>query len=356
MNTSLTIFGRAVAGLCAMSFAFFSGIADAQSTAKKKKTVTKKRAKAPAAQVIPAYVGHPLAIGFINEMVNDHQFDRKQLETLFSSIKRNDRVIELMDAPLRRPAMWHEYIPRFMSDERINNGVAYAKQNAEVLRRAETEFGVPKEIIVAIIGVETFYGRITGGFNVLDALATLAFDYPRRAEFFRGELKNFLLLNRASPNVTLFAKGSFAGAMGFPQFMPGSYRDFALDYNNDARTDLWGSPDDIIGSVANYFVKHGWLPGQPVWSALNGFAANQLPPIEGGMSAKQTVGALRALGVPTTASVNDNTDAAILMLEEQDAMKYFVAYNNWFVITRYNRSRLYASSVYTLAEAIRARL
>ncbi len=323
--------------------------------ASKKAKKTQKAQKIPSAQIAPGYDQHPLGKAFIEEMTREHGFDAAQLNALFSEVRRNDRVIELMDAPVRRPAQWFEYVPRFMTEDRINEGVAFARNHAALLAHAEIQYGVPAHIIAAIIGVETFYGRITGNFSVIDALATLAFDYPRRADFFRGELKHFLLLNRARPNVALTAKGSYAGAMGLPQFMPGSYANYAVDFDNDSRIDLWGSPADIIGSVANYFVKHGWQPGQPVWTPLLGAEANSLPAIDGGLSLRQPISSFRGLGLPVPAGVPDASEASVLLLEENDGPRYFLAYHNWYVITRYNRSRLYASAVWTLAEAIQKR-
>ncbi len=341
--------------LALLAFSFASATSEAAPQGKKQKPrakVTKKMTP----PVTPAYATHPDAQAFIAELVREHGFEAGALSALFAKVRRNDRVIELMDAPLRRPAMWFEYIPRFTTEERVVAGVAFAREHKALLQKAEAKYGVPANIIVSIIGVETFYGRVTGGFSVLDALATLAFDYPRRADFFRGELKSFLLLNRTTPNVALDAKGSYAGAMGLPQFMPGSYRNYAVDFDGDGRTDLWGSAADIIGSVAEYFVRHGWQPGQPVWSELLGIDAAKLPAIDGGLSLRQPVKSFVENGIPAAQNVDLASEASVLLLEERDAARYYLAYNNWYVITRYNRSRLYASAVWTLAEEIRVRL
>ncbi len=353
MNNRST-FSKLVA--CAIAFAFTLAASGSEAAPAKKKQ--KKRAnvtKKTAAPLTPGYAAHPAVQAFIAEMVREHGFEANALNTLFAKVRRNDRVIELMDAPMRKPAMWFEYIPRFTTEERIAAGVAFAREHKVLLQKAEAKYGVPSNIIVSIIGVETFYGRVTGGFSVLDALATLAFDYPRRADFFRGELKSFLLLNKSTPNVSLEAKGSYAGAMGLPQFMPGSYRNYAVDFDEDGRVDLWGSAADIIGSVGEYFVRHGWQSGQPVWSEITGFDTAKLPPIDGGLSLRQPVRAFAELGLPAAAGVDVASEAAVLLLEERDGPRYYLAYNNWYVITRYNRSRLYASAVWTLAEAIRMR-
>ena len=182
----------------------------------------------------------------------------------FAAARFQPRIVEAMQRPILEPPKWFEYAPRFLSQARIDGGVLYWNAHARDLARAEERFGVPAEIIVAIIGVETYYGRNTGTHRALDALSTLAFDYPRRATFFRGELREFLLLVREQRVDPLVPKGSFAGALGVPQFMPGSYREFAVDFDGDGRIDLWTSAPDIIGSVGNYLARHDWQRGQPV--------------------------------------------------------------------------------------------
>jgi membrane-bound lytic murein transglycosylase B len=344
-----------VCAALALSFSAMSLTSEAAPQRKIKKPPAKTAKKKATAPLGPAYATHPDAQAFIAEMVREHGFDAAQLNALFSNVRRNDRVIELMDAPIRKPAMWFEYVPRFTTEERVQAGVAFARTHHALLQSAEEKYGVPSHVIVAIIGVETFFGRVTGGFSVLDALATLAFDYPRRADFFRGELKNFLLLNRTTPSVALEAKGSYAGAMGLPQFMPGSYKNYAVDFDGDGRIDLWNSPADIIGSVGEYFVRHGWQRGQPVWSELPNVDPSKLPAIDGGLSLRQPVRAFAEMGIPAAQNVDSSSEASILLLEERDGPRHYLAYNNWYVITRYNRSRLYASAVWTLAETIRIR-
>ncbi len=229
--------------------------------------------------------------------------------------------------------------------------------------RAQNEFGVPAEIIVAIIGVETYYGRNAGSYRVIDSLATLAFDYPRRASFFRGELKEFLLLAHEQGFSPLLPKGSFAGAMGLPQFMPGSYRRFAIDFDGDGRVDLWRSNADVIGSIANYFVRHDWQPGQPVLSPADVAPEMRdaaLRRLDGGISERRTLAAWEADGVvarsmPAEAAVEP---VGLLLLEEddgatQDSVSLWIAYPNFYVITRYNKSRLYAAAVWALAQRLR---
>ena len=268
-----------------------------------------------------------------------------------------------MDRPLLEPPKWHVYARSFLAPERVAAGVAYWNAHQEDLARAEERYGVPAEIVVAILGVETFYGRNAGGYRVLDALTTLAFDYPRRAAFFRGELKQFLLLARELGMSPLAAKGSFAGAMGVPQFMPGSYRSYAVDFDGNGHPDLWRSPADIVGSVANYLARHDWQPGGPVLLPAAIAAESRdvaLRKLDGGLSERRAADAWAADGVtmadPSAATVDD--PVGLLLLEEStdgvESASYWIACNNFYVLTRYNRSRLYAAAVFELAQAIKA--
>src|SRR5512141_2372714 len=218
-------------------------------------------AAAPAA---PTYADRADVRAFIAELVSEQGFDAKALRAMFAAARFQPQIVAAMQRPLLEPPKWYEYAPQFLSPARIDGGVAFWDAHADALERAERVYGVPPEIVVAIIGVETFYGRNTGRHRVLDALCTLAFDYPRRAPFFRGELKSFLLLCRDLGVPAVKPTGSFAGAIGLPQFMPGSYRNYAVDFDGDGHADLWGSADDTIGSVANFLARHDWAPGQPV--------------------------------------------------------------------------------------------
>jgi membrane-bound lytic murein transglycosylase B len=268
-----------------------------------------------------------------------------------------------MERPVLAPPKWYEYAPPVLAPARVAGGVAYWNAHAHELARAETQYGVPAEIVVAIIGVETFYGRVTGRYRALDALTTLAFDYPRRAAFFRGELKQFLILARELGVSPLAPKGSYAGALGVPQFMPGSYRSYAVDFDGNGRPDLWGSAPDIVGSVANFLARHDWQPGQPVLlpAALADESRDQvLRRLDGGISERRAVAAWAADGV-TIAEPPDGLAAdpvGVLLLEENptsgQSASFWIACNNFYVLTRYNRSRLYATAVWELAKAIRA--
>jgi membrane-bound lytic murein transglycosylase B len=317
-------------------------------------------AKAPK-QSPAGYAGRADVKAFIDELVRDNGFDRASLVRTFAQARRQPKIIAAMQRPLLEPPKWYEYAPMFLTPARIDGGVAYWNEHAQELSAAERTFGVPAEIIVAIIGVETFYGRNTGGHRALDALTTLAFDYPRRGAFFRGELKHFLLLARELHVPPAALKGSFAGALGEPQFMPGSYRNFAVDFDNDGRVDLWNDGADIVASVANFLARHDWQRDQPVLLpaalAADGREA-VLRRLDGGLSERRALDAWANDGVTTQAPAGLAPDpVGLLLLEEKSAngddASYWIACNNFYVITRYNRSRLYAAAVFELANAIR---
>ena len=300
---------------------------------------------------------------FAAEVAAETGMDPRALERWLAAARFQPKIVAAMDRPLLMPPKWFEYAPPFLSAERIEGGVKFWRANADALARAEARFGVPSEIIVSIIGVETFYGRVTGSFRVIDALATLAFDYPRRAPFFRGELKEFVVLAQEQGVSPLSPKGSFAGAMGLPQFMPGSYRRYAIDFDGDGRADLWSSPADVIGSVAHYLARHDWLPGQPV--LLPAVVAPEardtvLRRVDGGISERRPLTSWAADGVAPMHVPSDISaePVGLLLLEEnaggEAATSLWIACPNFYVITRYNRSRLYASAVWALAERIRA--
>ncbi len=300
---------------------------------------------------------------FIDEMVDAQGFERADLVRWLGQARYQPRIVAAMQRPIVAPPKWYEYAPGLLGAARIDGGVAFYRSHAEALERAEREYGVPAEVIVAIIGIETFYGRNVGSHRVLDALATLAFDYPRRGAYFRGELREFLLLARAEGFSPLVPKGSFAGAIGVPQFMPGSVRRYAIDFDHDGHVDLWNSADDAIGSVANYLARHDWLRGQPialpaVIDAQNLDAA--LARLDGGISERRALGAWNRDGVSAAGAPDDLAadPVALLLLEEAPApdatASYWIACPNFFVITRYNKSRLYAAAVWRLAEAVRA--
>jgi peptidoglycan lytic transglycosylase B len=321
---------------------------------------SRKTATAPAS----GYAQRDDVRAFIAELAREHGFSRATLARWFADVRYQPKIVEAMQRPLLEPPKWYEYAPQFLSRARIDEGVAFWRAHEAALARAEAQFGVPPQIVVAIIGVETFYGRYAGNYRIIDALSTLAFDYPRRATFFRGELREFLLLARSERFSPLVPKGSFAGALGVPQFMPGSVRRYAVDFDGDGHVDLWRSDEDAIGSVANYLARHDWLRGQPVWSPATIAPAqldSALARLDGGISERRPLAAWNADGVAAERLPDPMAaePVGLLALEEppqasNDALRLWIAFPNFYVITRYNKSRLYAAAVTSLAEALAA--
>jgi membrane-bound lytic murein transglycosylase B len=288
--------------------------------------------------------------GFIDDMVREHAFERTRLMRLFEEAKTREDIL----AAIARPAEakpWHDYRPIFVTDDRIRGGVAFWREHAEALAAAEREFGVPPHVIVAIIGVETRYGRHTGRYRVLDALATLAFDYPPRSDFFRGQLSQYLLMAREEGIDPRELTGSYAGAMGQPQFMPSSFRHFAVDFDGDGRRDLWRNPVDVIGSVANYFHMHGWRPNAPVVHPIADHAERLDTLASTRLETTVSAAELPDLGEATALAPDEKV--SVVRLDGKQGPEYWLARHNYYVITRYNRSLLYAMAVHQLGEAIR---
>jgi membrane-bound lytic murein transglycosylase B len=300
------------------------------------------------------YSSRPDVTQFIDEMAQKHGFVRPELQAVFSRARRQNSVLRAMQAPAESPRRsWQAYRSLFLNPQRIEAGARFRAANAEVLARASAMYGVPEEIIAAIIGVETVYGRNVGTYRVIDALATLAFDFPARSEYFRSELEQFLLHAREE-NLDVFAtRGSYAGAIGIPQFMPGTYRRFAVDFDGDGHRDLRGSVADAIGSVANFLKEHGWQTGRPIAAraAVTGDAYRPL--LDGGVKPAFRLGDLAAVGVNVTEAVDPDEPCALVELETPgQPAEYWAAFENFFVITRYNRSALYATAVLQLARAL----
>ena len=290
---------------------------------------------------------------FIQDMVRKHQFSDESLRRMFAKVEPNPAVISAITAPFTaRP--WHEFRSRNVDAVRINGGVKFWREHAATLARARREFGVPEEIIVATIGVESIYGRRTGGYGVLEALTMLAFNYPPRAELFRSELEHFLLLAREARLDATRVKGSFAGAIGIPQFLPSSYRRYAVDFDGDGRRDLVSSPADAIGSVANYYRAHGWREGQiiAVPAAVGTDGVAEL--LELGIKPRLNVGELKRRGVSPAEPLEEDPAAALFVVESETGPSYWLGLNNFYVITRYNRSVNYALAVRELARELRA--
>ncbi|MFZ1491889.1 MAG: lytic murein transglycosylase B [Candidatus Competibacter denitrificans] len=304
--------------------------------------------------------GQPLASrsdvqAFIRAMAAEHGFNATSLRATFARAHSQPSIIAAMSKPAEGKP-WHAYRSIFINSKRIQGGVEFWRANAAALARAEQVYGVPPEYVIAIIGVETQYGGNMGKYRVLEALATLAFDYPRRAAYFRKELENFLLLARAEGIDPLAPRGSYAGAMGYGQFMPSSFRSYAVDFDGDGHRDIWRNPRDAIGSVANYFRKNGWRPGEPVASPASISGDRYAALVSRQLNQpRSSVASLRNQGVAPRDSISDGQSAMLLEFQGIDGPEYWLGFDNFYAITRYNRSQLYALAVHQLSQEIRAR-
>ena len=290
---------------------------------------------------------------FISEMVKEHGFDAKELRNILSQAEKKQTILDAISRPAESKP-WHEYRPIFMTESRIREGVKFWKKNEAILAAAEKKYGVPATIITAIIGVETRYGRFRGSYRVIDALSTLTFAYPKRAKFFRGQLKEFLIMTREEKMDPLKPLGSYAGAMGQPQFIPSSFRSYAIDFDGDGKRDLWDNMDDIIGSVANYFSRHHWRTGESIITRakVNGKAPESL--LENGYKPSFKAATLKNHKIEAADDIPADQKVALVALEQKRGHEYWIGFHNFYVITRYNHSPLYAMAVYQLSEAIRS--
>jgi membrane-bound lytic murein transglycosylase B len=290
----------------------------------------------------------------MDELVSDYGFSSEELLGIFRSAEKQQSILDAISRPAEKTKPWFEYREIFLTDRREREGIEFFREHRETLSRAQAETGVPAELIVAIIGVETYYGRIAGSYDVIDALSTLAFDYPKRSRFFTGELKNFLLLTREQGLDPLSLKGSYAGAMGYGQFMPSSYRAYAVDFDTDGVADIWANPVDAIGSVANYLAKHGWRAGEPVVSAATVNPDTPDAAFEGGLEPERSVASFAGLGVVPEQHFDPEALATAMRFELADGYEYWMGLHNLYVITRYNHSAMYAMSVFQLSQRIAA--
>ena len=303
------------------------------------------------------YGVNPAAQAVVDELVREEGFDREQLQQVFAQAERQESILKAISRPAEKTKAWYEYRAIFLNEKRERQGLEFFAEHRETLERAERETGVPAQIIVAIIGVETYYGRNTGSYRVIDALSTLAFDYPRRSEFFTKELKNYLMLTRDQGFDPLDLKGSYAGAMGYGQFMPSSYRSYAVDFDGDDVIDIWTNPVDAIGSVANYFKAHGWRAGEPVVFAAD--ASTDAPEelfvrSRSDLKPVRTVAEFEAAGVVPRQKLDPEALATAMKFELEDGYEYWLGLHNFYVITRYNHSAMYAMSVYQLSQRLAA--
>jgi len=288
---------------------------------------------------------------FIATMVAEHGFQGEEVRSLLASAERKQSILDAISRPAERTLEWKDYRKIFLTDDRIAGGVKFWQDNAEALARAEQTYGVGAQYIVAIIGVETRYGKHMGKYRVLDALATLGFDYPPRSKFFRKELTEYLLMTREEGMDPKAQLGSYAGAMGFGQFISSSFRAYAVDFNGDGRRDILRNTTDAIGSVANYFKRHGWRGDKQVIVpvALQDPAVSELA--NQGEALRHTVGSLRAQGVVVPCA-DDAAKAALFRMESAAGTQYWVGLNDFYAITRYNHSSMYALAVHQLAQGI----
>lgn len=300
------------------------------------------------------YHQSPAVQAFIKDLVENNGFAEEQLLTLFSNVTKQQAILDLIAKPAERAKLWKEYRPIFITKQRIDAGVNFWQQNQVALEHAEKVYGVPPQIIVAIIGVETFYGRNMGSWPVMDALTTLSFDYPPRSDFFTRQLKEYLLMSREEQLAPLTLKGSYAGAMGMAQFMPGSFRAYAVDFDGDGHIDIWNNPTDAIGSVANYFKAHRWQPKQPVAVPATVTNNNVTNVLSAGLELDSTVAKLAQAGWSLPITLADNTPVMAFKLDGEAGDEYWVGLNNFEVITRYNRSVMYSLAVYQLSEQLLA--
>ncbi|MBL8201091.1 MAG: lytic murein transglycosylase B [Chromatiales bacterium] len=298
--------------------------------------------------------GRPDVQAFISELVRQDGFQQRYVTSVFGGIESKQSILDAMSRPAEKVKPWSEYRGIFITPRRISAGVDFFREHEARLRQISASTGVPAEIIAAILGVETFYGTRTGSFRAVDALATLAFDYPPRSAFFRSELRHLFLLAREEQLDIGTLTGSYAGALGPPQFIPSSYRSYAVDGSGDGRRDLLKNWDDIMASIANYFVRHNWQPGQPIATRAE-FARDAIRPTgPTELVLKDTVGSLARQGVQFTTDLPATAPAILVALQGEDGDEYWVGFQNYYAITRYNRSTMYALAVFQLSEAIAA--
>lgn len=289
--------------------------------------------------------------GFIGKMVTNHQFDEQALNNLFAEVEIKDDILKKIAKPAEAMP-WYQYRKIFITDARIDAGVKFWQENAQTLANAEQRFGVPAAIIVAILGVETAYGQHPGKYRVIDALATLGFAYPPRSPFFLSELEQFLLLCREEQINPLDPIGSYAGAMGKPQFMPSSFRRYATDFNNDNRRDIWQDNADVIGSVANYFRQFQWQTGQAIAAPITATGEKYKSILNSNLKPDLRLAELESLNLKISKPLALVNKVKILELKQEQGEELWAVTDNFYCLTRYNHSPLYAMAVYQLSESI----
>ncbi|MFT2092717.1 lytic murein transglycosylase B [Paraglaciecola sp. 2405UD69-4] len=290
---------------------------------------------------------------FVDKMVTTHKFDRAFVEGVLNKATKNEKILTSIAKPWEAKP-WHQYYPIFLTEKRLNKGLAFWQKHKTTLERAERETGVPAQIIVAIIGVETFYGTYKGNYSVLDALVTLGFHYPPRSKFFRSELVQLFILAKEENFEITDLKGSYAGAMGWGQFISSSYRHYAVDFDNDGVRDLLNNPVDAIGSVANYFKKHGWQQGQDIAFKANVVGKEYLPLLKKSLKYENQWHQLTDANISLIdRQLPADTSVKLFEFKQPDTNEYWVGLKNFYVITRYNHSPLYAMAVFQFSEQLK---
>ena len=295
---------------------------------------------------------NPSVSKFIHEIAETENINKSNLIKLFSQVKYNTDVIRLIEKPAEKRLLWSQYKQLFMKKENIKNGVQFWMKHHAALSKAEKEYGVSPVVIMGILGVETRFGRLTGNYKVIDALTTLSFAYPPREKFFKSELKQFLILSYKKKFDPLKLTGSYAGAMGMAQFMPSSYMAFAVDFNNSGHSDIWNSPADAIGSIANYLKKHGWKRELEIASPVNIKGTEYKKLLSNSSLPNISFSKAKSLGIENTWPMLPETSIRLLALDIDDGQEFWITTKNFYAITRYNRSDLYAMAVFLLGRNI----
>jgi membrane-bound lytic murein transglycosylase B len=301
------------------------------------------------------YEDRPEVAVFISEMAEEG-FDPEELKSLFAAAKYQQSIVDAISRPAERTLNWASYQDIFLTERRAKAGAEFVAENLQAFQRAEAEYGVPIPVIASIIGVETLYGRITGKYRVIDSLSTLAFDYPPRSKFFRSELKEFLRLTREEKKSPLDPLGSYAGAMGYGQFISSSYRNYAVDFDGDGLRDIWNNRVDAIGSVANYLARHGWQAGDGITERVSLTGEEPADVFNVALKPNRSIASLSTVGVLVPPSLAQDVQVSPMRLEGKNGDEYWLGLNNFYVITRYNHSKLYAMAVFQLSERIKATL
>ena len=302
------------------------------------------------------YKGRDDVEAFITRMAQDPDYSEAELIALFSQVVKQSHLFDRLNRPAEKALEWYQYRGIFVKEKRIVEGVKFWKKHESLLAEVSRRSGVPAEIIVAIIGVETFYGIYRGKDPVFDSLVTIAFDYPRRAKFFLGELEQFLLLVKEQKLDARKLKGSYAGAMGMPQFISSSYRHYAVDGDGDGRIDLFDNIADITSSVANYFVRHGWRTGETVARPLIAVEGNTVSSLEVGIKPRYKWAEVKKHGFTSRFTIDDDSALALVRLQQENHAEYWAGFHNFYVISRYNHSELYAMAAYQLSVLIKGRM